>query len=422
VDTTTTTTEALDMEKLPEIRPSVKLKTLMRFEQHLMMLLRLYNSSYSGDNNQVIQYCEHHLTKMGRTVHKDKAFNLFSPGNSTTFGKAIVAHTDSVGGEEKVATMQSIIYNPISDIIYNNSGRRPMGGDDKVGVAIALTIAELIPQAHVILPADEEVGCVGSRQFNMVEETIPFAIQFDRRGSKDIVPVIGGTKIASKHTLKAVQHLLPHRGVVKGAFTDVLALSERNVVGCAFNMSCGYYNPHDVREYIVYSQAIQSMNDAVMVMMMLFHEDIVPAAKCTEYVEGVGGNYNKTQNATVTPPAKEEPPKELPPPVTETPIPNPSSDVSSNIEKNLVENSAALGTREDNVIIHRSPKGDIRLRIFETAKKVTCALCDDAPAHKLCCTINELVVCANCAMLLPPDDIVKLVNLKPVAVAASSAK
>lgn len=271
------------------MKQTFKLQTLTRFEEHLFNILPLYSVSYSDERNQVIAYCSKVLADLGRKVEIDKDYNIVAealkPGADR---RAIVAHTDTVGSLDAHATHQSIRYNIETDIIYNKSQRRAMGGDDKVGVAIALTVAEFLPEVTCILVANEEVGCVGSS--SVMFEKVDFALQFDRRGSIDLVNEIFG-KMATERTTRAALRLLPHRRVVCGMITDVQTLVERNLASCAFNMSCGYYEPHSASEYIVYSEAQMSLNDAFTLMLGMSTEDFEQVPNTPSYGGRYGGYY-----------------------------------------------------------------------------------------------------------------------------------
>lgn len=270
---------------------TIRLQALNRFEEHLFNILPLYSVSHSDERNQVIAYSMKVLADLGRTPILDKHYNIIADSVVPSDDRrCMVAHTDTVGSLEPAATHQSIRYNSDMDIIYNRSNRRAMGGDDKVGVAIALTVAEFIPWVHVLLVADEEVGCIGSSQVEV--EAYDFCLQFDRRGAIDLVNEIFG-KLATAKTTKAALSLLPHRRQVSGMITDVGTLVERGIAKCAFNMSCGYYEPHYASEYIVLSEAFMSMNDAITLMLGLSIYDFEPVDRKAEYSR-YRGMYNES--------------------------------------------------------------------------------------------------------------------------------
>lgn len=244
-----------------------------RFIFHLNNILPNYSVSHSGKRNQTIQYCRKVLDNLGRDCIIDAKLNIVSPGISD---RVIVAHTDTVGSIDRRCRIQSIKYNAKYDIIYNNSNFRPMGGDDKVGVAAALAIAEFLPHINIWLVSDEEVGCIGS-SYLVAQPDLPimkFGIQLDRRGCNDLVDSIW-SDLATKTTSAAALDLLPHRQCVSGMITDIGTLIEGGSIECGFNMSCGYYLPHSSDEYIVLNEAIQSFEDGCVLLTELKDSDLV---------------------------------------------------------------------------------------------------------------------------------------------------
>lgn len=247
-------------------------KCIQIFERHLFNILPLYSVSHEvGFNNKVIEYAWNYLDSIGRKCDFDKKSNIWSIGNDENLSKrVIVAHTDTVGVHDTHKRQQRILYNEETDVIYNASGFRPMGGDDKVGVAVALAIAEVYPEYSILLTSDEEVGCIGANHYDGPEFT--FGVQCDRRGCNDLINSVFGD-IASEKTTNAAKQLLPHRVVMDGMTTDVGSLVSRGKIKCAFNMSCGYYNPHEVSEYIILAEAMLACNDALTLMTSMIDED-----------------------------------------------------------------------------------------------------------------------------------------------------
>ena len=387
--------------------PSIKIKMLTTFDRHLFALLPLYNSSYTGDDNQVIQYSLRVLKALGRDVYRDKHDNVIS--NAPNGTRAIVAHTDAVGDKEHpAATMQGIGYSEVTDIIYNKSNRRPMGGDDKVGVAAALTIAEYMPDVHCWLFADEEVGCQGSSRAEGLPHT-PFGVQLDRRDSIDLIPKIGGSNIASLHTTKAALCLLPHRKVANGGSTDVGALVRRGVLGCAFNMSCGYYNPHSSDEYIVLSEALMAFNDACTLLYCLdLDEDIKPAEQKENIADG-RACLTTTQTPIPTPTHqhyRQGGTTEAPKATTAT-----STTASTNGTPPKELSALKVSVERESKAITYTGKGTVRF--FHVSKDVKCAVCDTPGGEKILITrlpkaeVGVCIRCMECIDLEEAEEIAK---------------
>lgn len=263
-----------------------------KFLKHLKYMLTLRNASADRSGNLLYDYCLEQLVSFGRVVDTDLHGNIMSIGDDVPgLGyRGCVGHTDSVGQRHGEDVEPIVLCN---GRWHSKNGLRPIGGDDKVGVAIALTLAEFRPELSCILPADEEIGCVGSRRMDFPVHQL--LVQADRRGSTDLVHTIGGAKIATSDCLKWAAYLLPHRTPATGMMTDVEAFSERGLCGNAFNLSCGYYFPHQADEFVVISQAMQTLYDAWALLL-----SIPQVAHLTE-ADKFPYRYNPTKAGSVLP-------------------------------------------------------------------------------------------------------------------------
>ncbi len=237
---------------------------------HLDNLLPLRNPSLSS-NNPVMLYCYDALRLIDRTPVWDEVGNIYHIPDPEEYNgrRGIVGHTDSVmqkGKPKEAVTFDGRIYS-------SKTRNRPIGGDDKVGVAIALTIAEARKDVSVILCADEEVGCVGSSELEL--PYFDLLVQCDRRGITDVVTNIGGP-MCSQDFEDWLEDYMPWRKITSGMMTDVEYLCR--YAGNSVNLSCGYYNPHSVDEFIVLSQAQQTLTDALLLL-----DDVPEDIKAHEY-------------------------------------------------------------------------------------------------------------------------------------------
>lgn len=141
-----------------------------------------------------------------------------------------------------------------------------IGGDDKVGIYVAL---EMLRECDIIKVAffrDEEHGCLGSREADMRWfENVEFVLQCDRQGYKDFVAEIFGNILFDKKFSDAISDLLSRYGKKEtrnGGMTDVYQLTENGLDVCVANLSCGYYRPHCDDE-IIYKQEVFDTRDLV---------------------------------------------------------------------------------------------------------------------------------------------------------------
>lgn len=143
------------------------------------------------------------------------------------------------------------------DKIIGN-GTRPIGGDDKCGIAMALQIAIDFPvkPMKLFFSVGEEIGCVGSKYAIENEQEFfldcMYAITLDRRGKSDICVKSCGVSNGRLQFIRQLSdaffdsNILPT--FVDGASADVIHI--RNVVYDCVNMSVGYEDPHSNNETV----------------------------------------------------------------------------------------------------------------------------------------------------------------------------
>lgn len=164
----------------------------------------------------------------------------------------IVAHMDTV---HEIVEDLSIIEcgKNLTGFDCTTMTQTGIGGDDKVGVFIALECLKAFDNIKVVFFRDEELGCEGSYDANMDFFTdCGFVLQCDRKGKSDFITNASGTQLSSNEFMNDVKPLLFGHGYsfAEGMMTDVMALKENGLKVSAANISCGYYNPHMENEYV----------------------------------------------------------------------------------------------------------------------------------------------------------------------------
>jgi putative aminopeptidase FrvX len=209
--------------------------------------------TYSGKEWRMFAFIVRECKRLGADVRQDNQGNLYvTKGVSRTY-PCIVAHMDSV---HKIGEDLSIIeHNGVmTGFNYATMQQSGIGGDDKVGIYIGLRCLEYYDAIKLAFFVDEERGCIGSGGADMsFFDDCRFVLQADRRGNTDFVVNASGTKLSSKKFKKAVRPLISDYGYSfsDGMMTDVMQLKQNGLkVSCA-NISCGYYRPHAVDEYVV---------------------------------------------------------------------------------------------------------------------------------------------------------------------------
>jgi len=191
--------------------------------------------------------------------HYEDGNTYITKGLADTY-PCVIAHTDTVHDIHKDFTVFGD--NDIMFAMDMTSGFQVgVGGDDKVGIYVALEMLIGLDVVKVAFFRDEEHGCLGSREADMGWfKDVEFVLQCDRQGYKDFVNTIYGQKLFDKPFSNAIGDILARYGkkeTSQGGLTDVYQLVENGLEVCVANMSCGYYRPHSDDEVI----AIQEVFD-----------------------------------------------------------------------------------------------------------------------------------------------------------------
>lgn len=196
----------------------------------------------------------------GAKAYRDKG-NIYVEKGDADIYPCVVAHTDTVHDIEKEFHVLECEGAMLA--VNENFERVGVGGDDKVGVFVALEILRSLDSCKVAFFRDEEVGCLGSKEADMsFFDDVAFVLQCDRTGYEDFVNNIYYTQLFTDEFSKAVSDLLFHYGRVEsdGGLTDVYQLAENGLDVCVANLSCGYYDPHSDNEFIMINEVFATLD------------------------------------------------------------------------------------------------------------------------------------------------------------------
>lgn len=221
----------------------------------LLDILKVQSHTYECD--RMIDFVLEKLFELGCWIDYDKAGNIYAVKGEADTYPCIVAHLDTVhkivpDNEYMVISddTHAFAYNPIKKEMTG------VGGDDKVGIYIALQMMRDLDYCKAAFFVDEEVGCVGSLDADMdFFRDVRFALQCDRKGNSDFVYNIMGVSLYTEQFSNDIAPILAAHGYSEhtGGLTDVYQLAENGIGVCVANMSCGYYNPHSDDEMICLS-------------------------------------------------------------------------------------------------------------------------------------------------------------------------
>ncbi len=206
--------------------------------------------SHSRHDALMREYLINECTADGVEVFDD-GINIYVTKGVAPY-PCVIAHMDTV--HHIAEDLTPIVLNgKITGMNATTMTQTGIGGDDKVGIYVALQMLRQYDNIKLFFPSDEEIGCVGSSQVDKkFFDNVTFALQCDRRGNTDFVTDASGVVLSSKAFQKAVLPILTQFGYKfsHGAMTDVMELKEQGIGVSMANMSCGYYNPHSDNEYV----------------------------------------------------------------------------------------------------------------------------------------------------------------------------
>jgi len=227
--------------------------------------------SYSKKQWRMFAYIIRQLKAMNVEYYTFNGCIYATKGKATSY-PCMVAHMDTVHSIVSDLTVLDIDGNLTG---FNKFTMRQtgIGGDDKVGIFIALQMLQKYDFMKVAFFRDEEIGCDGSfTPDNSFFWDVGFVLQCDRQGYGDFITDIGSTKLSHKDFQKAIKNITRSYGYkwYNGGMTDVMALKESGVDCAMANMACGYYKPHTDYEYV-------NVDDVGLVMNMV--NDIIDKIK-----------------------------------------------------------------------------------------------------------------------------------------------
>lgn len=191
-----------------------------------------------NDLESIYHYIKNHKWSM------DSYGNITVTSSSKKEVPAFCCHLDTV---HKDAPAITCIDNNVL-VSFNEHG---VGGDDKCGIVACLELLQKVP-CKVIFFRDEESGCRGSSDYNTssLKDNL-YLIEIDRKGAKDLIFNSGGHELCSDQFKTAIKAVFSDYKAARGSCTDVNVLGKANIN--MMNVSCGYYNPHSPKEYVVLS-------------------------------------------------------------------------------------------------------------------------------------------------------------------------
>lgn len=193
----------------------------------------------------------------------------------------LVAHLDTVHKE------------PVRDICMSADGNilmspQGIGGDDRCGVyALVKSYEQSAIKPYLLFTCDEESGGIGAKTFVKCLEQLPelkklkLLVEIDRKGSNDAVYYDCDNP--------ELEEYITSKGFVTdyGTFSDISVIAPALGVA-AVNLSSGYYNAHQLHEYINRAELETTMTKVVEIVA----ESVRPNFPRYEYIDAYYGYYD----------------------------------------------------------------------------------------------------------------------------------
>ena len=220
--------------------------------------MKSFNDICKMTQPEVKDYMKEYLSSKKYKVIDEDGF-LYAKG---TIPVLLVAHMDTVH-KEQCKSIITVDKNKLSS-------PQGIGGDDRCGVFIIMNLVKEL-RCSVLLCEDEEVGCKGARKFtnatyqrtdesnNTIEEKyiehldVNYMVEFDRRGNNDAVFY----SCDNTDFINFVEDMTNFKKAY-GSCSDISVLMPAAKLS-GVNLSSGYYNAHQINEYVMYDEMIDTI-------------------------------------------------------------------------------------------------------------------------------------------------------------------
>ena len=265
-------------------------------KEKLKEILRVQNES--GKQWRMFAYIIRQLNKTDCKYYTYNGCIYVTKGTADLYS-CVVAHMDTV---HKIVEDLSVIEIGDNLIGYNTykMEQTGIGGDDNVGIFIALQCLETFDDIKLVFFRDEEIGCEGSYDSDKdFFEDCSFILQCDRQRNKDFVNNIGGMPLSSDEFQKDVLPIIEKYGYsfTEGMMTDVMALKEERILPSMANISCGYYRPHQDDEYVNITDVFKCLGMVKEIIYSMGNNSYpcpyvkIPVKKYTQYSQKWNQDY-----------------------------------------------------------------------------------------------------------------------------------
>ena len=230
------------------------------------------------DQSNLKKYVENRLKETHKEITVADGF-VYAQGK---FPVLLVAHLDTVHEKLPYFIMHAKDKNG-NTVLSSPNG---IGGDDRCGVYMIFEVLKKF-NCSVLFCEDEEIGTVGAKKFTKhpISKGLEFnyIIEFDRKGNNDAVFYDCDNEDFTKFI---TQEFFDE---AFGSFSDISVVAP--YLGCAaVNLSCGYYNAHTTKEYVVIEEMEEVIKQTCKLLERTTDADVYEYIEAEKYNYGYGWN------------------------------------------------------------------------------------------------------------------------------------
>lgn len=246
------------MTNLESTTPSINLKKLDKdFIYDLMSV-----PSYSKHEYRIVSYIILWARRNNIDYEFDNYGNVYLTKGELDEGEfypCVTSHMDTVQTEQelyaKAGQPLEILTRQVGEKHEIYCDRFGIGGDDKAGVAICLSMFKYVEKLKACFFLEEEIGCVGSNNLSVNWFTnVGYVIGFDSPDLNRAAYACSGVKLFGKDFYETyMKDICTKYGLTdfrSEPFTDVKVIREKTNLMC-MNFGTGYYRCHQATEYCV---------------------------------------------------------------------------------------------------------------------------------------------------------------------------
>lgn len=260
VDKATKTTEKKETPVVPLTPKEDKIKLTHLDEDFVYDLMKV--PTYSGYEFRLLTFIVMWARRNNIDFQFDEYGNLYLTKGTVGEGEyypCVTAHLDSVQTKHKTYAqagkdldVKTRVVGGKHEIFVNGMG---IGGDDKAGVLIGLSMFNHVEKLKACFFLEEETGCKGSSELDEDWfKDVGYVIGYDSPDLNRAAWACSGVKLFSaKFFQDHMEEICKKHGLTdfrSEPFTDVKVIREKTNIMC-MNFGSGYYNAHGSTEYCV---------------------------------------------------------------------------------------------------------------------------------------------------------------------------